>query len=177
MLDGCRAYVGAPKIKRISDELTNEYYRCYYYVKESIPFELTNFFKDDSNCCHKDALNNILNNIVIFNSEVEKDTIFACIKFNIDELKNEVSSNLNNKEILGKLISLKDDDPNADMYKKDYIVNKSIIALLDKYRKTFNYSVKIKKSRASPTFYRFISSLYLTANRSCLPHRKQHCLC
>ena len=135
MLDGCRAYVGAPKIKRISDELTNEYYRCYYYVKESIPFELTNFFKDDSNCCHKDALNNILNNIVIFNSEVEKDTIFACIKFNIDELKNEVSSNLNNKEILGKLISLKDDDPNADMYKKDYIVNKSIIALLDKYRK------------------------------------------
>jgi hypothetical protein len=43
--------------------------------------------------------------------------------------------NLNNKEILGKLISLKDDDPNADMYKKDYIVNKSIIALLDKYRK------------------------------------------
>ena len=101
----------------------------------SIPFELTYFFKDDSNCCHKDALNNILNNIVIFNSEVEKDTIFACIKFNIDELKNEVSSNLNNKEIFGKLISLKDDDPNADIYKKDYIVNKSIIALLDKYRK------------------------------------------
>lgn len=76
-----------------------------------------------------------MNNIVIFNSEVEKDTIFACIKFNIDELKYEVSSNQNNKEIFGKLISLKDDDPNADMYKKDYIVNKSIIALLDKYRK------------------------------------------
>lgn len=135
LLDGCRACAVAPEIEFISDGLTNECYRCYYYVKESIPFELTNFFKDDGDCCHKDAINSILNNIVIFNSEVEKDTILACIKFNIDELKNEVSSNLKNKEILGKLISLKDDDPNADMYKKDYIVNKSIIALLDKYRK------------------------------------------
>ena len=68
----------------------------------------------------------------------EKENFFDFIKNNIDELdelKNEISSNLNNKEILGKLILLKDNESNADMYKKDYIVNKSIIALLDKYRK------------------------------------------
>ncbi len=135
LLDGCRARAVAPEIKFISYGLTNECYRCYYYVKKSIPFELTNFFKDDGNCYHKDAINNILNNIVIFNSEVEKDNFLAFIKFNKDEFKNKVSSNLNNKEILGELISLKDNDPNADMYKTDYIVNKSIIALLDKYRK------------------------------------------
>lgn len=34
MLDGCRACAVAPEIEFISDGFTNEYYRCYYYVKE-----------------------------------------------------------------------------------------------------------------------------------------------
>lgn len=82
-------------------------------------------------CCRH---NDILSNIVIFNSDKEKENFFDYIKYSIDELKNEISSNLNNKEILDKLISLKDNEPNVDNYKKDYIVNKSIIALLDKFR-------------------------------------------